>query len=316
LIVDVWYPAEPGSTNSGQQFARRSQSVARDAACHRDGIRVDPGGDAPWVIFSPDAMQRADAYSSLALALVDAGSLFVAVHHRGESSLYGDETAEAWRSLDAEKRNTELRRAIEALHSDPTLGPCIKGRPGIAMGHGLGAHTALTLVGAEPNLNALSEYCSSVFTKGDLSCRVTLKLDGERRRELLSPVRCEDLREPRIGGAWLLEPSHVPSFSPETLAAIETPTGISAVSRASLPHQAHAGYLARHLPKLLRDERDAKSASATQAVAATETATPSAWLDACGDQLQGSDDCAERPGLTDPKQLSALIRRVQRLVPR
>jgi predicted dienelactone hydrolase len=114
-------------------------------------------------------------------------------------------------------RPRHIQLLIDELLNHPSLKTKFRqSRVGV-IGFSLGTYTALTAIGAKPDLSGLAEYCA-VNIKDALLCSP----QASRRFSTIAPNLISQ-RDNHIGGAVLLAPAYGPLFSEKSLADIDIP---------------------------------------------------------------------------------------------
>jgi len=141
-------------------------------------------------------------------------------------------------------RPKQVSRVIDALFSDAALGPRIdRARVGV-VGHSNGGFTALTLVGARPDVRAPGKHCrqhpdDTAFCRyGGAAARDATRAIGE----------IPELADRRVRAVVLMAPNAAP-FTDEALAVVTVPVRLYAAERDELTVvRYHAARLAKALP--------------------------------------------------------------------
>jgi len=140
-------------------------------------------------------------------------------------------------------RPRHIQLIIDELLNHPSLKTNFRQtRVGI-IGFSLGTYTALTAIGAKPDLSGLAAYCA-VNIKDTLLCSP----QANRRFSAIAPNLISQ-RDNRIGGAVLLAPAYGPLFSEKSLADIDISIQLfSAEKDLELDHRYNVQHFEKFLP--------------------------------------------------------------------
>lgn len=142
--------------------------------------------------------------------------------------------------LVARPRHTQL--IIDELLNHPSLKTNLhQNRIGI-IGFSLGTYTALTVIGAKPDLSGLATYCA-VNAQDTLLCSP----QANQRFSAIAP-NLTSQRDNRIGGAVLLAPAYGPLFSKNALANVKIPVQLFSAEK---DQELNNRYNAQHFEELL-----------------------------------------------------------------
>ncbi|MEM7273716.1 MAG: dienelactone hydrolase family protein [Actinomycetota bacterium] len=231
IHLDYWYPAAPGSRETAIDYQFGVGTVAQDAPLAT--------GPHPLVMLSHGSMGSASNYSWIAEHLARSGFVVVGVSHYGESPVYGPETLDFAAATRLWERPLDVTSALDHTMAEPFFAGSLSGRVGI-IGHSAGGATAIALAGAAFTQAAVERYCASPAAEGDLGCAYEGDGAGDAQ-----PTTAD----PRIDAAVALDPALGPGFTPDALAAIDVPVLVVGATRNDfLPHRAHAGHYAAHIP--------------------------------------------------------------------
>ncbi|MBS9475812.1 alpha/beta hydrolase family protein [Ancylobacter radicis] len=176
-----------------------------------------PAGKHPLVLLSHGSGGNIDSLSWLANGLAAQGFIVAGVNHPGSTS--GDSSPR--RSVRHWERAQDVRALLDALLTDPELGPHIDTARIAVIGFSLGGVTAMTLAGARPDRDAFAAYCA-VPADGKKDCLFFSK-GGVRFDELPKESFEQDLRDPRIGRVVAVDPAMAKVYTPASLQGITVP---------------------------------------------------------------------------------------------
>lgn len=141
-------------------------------------------------------------------------------------------------------RPRHIQLIISELLNQPSFTSIDQSRIGI-IGFSLGAYTALSALGAIPDLSGLKAYCA-INQKDTLLCSYRAK-----QRFSIIAASLIPQKNHLISAAILLAPAYGPLFSEETLAGVKTPIGLfSAEKDQELNNQYNAEYFKKSLPNI------------------------------------------------------------------
>ena len=149
----VWYP----STGTEQKF----RLGPYDISAARDGAIAD--GKHPVILFSHGRTGRARNHSATAIRLARAGFIVLAPQHSADRNPSLAKLVES--------RAEDFHLALARIKSHPQLGDAIDESRLGAAGFSLGALTALTLAGGEPDIKLLQQHCAENKERDPRFCR-------------------------------------------------------------------------------------------------------------------------------------------------
>ena len=206
----IWYPAD----QSEKLVAALGNPVW-------EPIQVAPEaeplpGKRPLVILSHGMFGNARNQAWLAEGLVARGFIVAAIDHPGTSTFNRDpdQRRALW------ERPRDISRGLDALLSDPRVGPLIDKNRIYMAGHSLGGFTAVALAGGRINPAQIDAFCGTHAT--DAACVAFTNWQVARTHEDRIAI-AQDLSDPRLRAFAVLDPGGTPSFSKESLAAIGRP---------------------------------------------------------------------------------------------
>ncbi|NJO32899.1 MAG: prolyl oligopeptidase family serine peptidase [Rhodospirillales bacterium] len=207
----IWYPASPGG---------KTVTVGGNGVFHGTpaGRGAPPAGGAyPVILMSHGAGGNAGQFGWMASALAAQGYVVVLPNHPGSTS----GNASAPEALRIWERPQDISAVLDALEADAGLYPYMDlSRVGV-LGFSAGGYTALALAGARVDPARLAGFCDH-GGRGMSDCDFFARHGIDLHAADLSPA-AQDLRDPRIGFAVVVDPGIVETLTAESLAAIDLP---------------------------------------------------------------------------------------------
>ncbi len=140
-------------------------------------------------------------------------------------------------------RPRHIQLIIDELLNHPSFKTNLHQKRIGIIGFSLGTYTALTTIGAKPELSGLATYCT-INTKDVLLCSP----QANQRFSAIAPNLISQ-RDNRIGGAVLLAPAYGPLFSKSSLANVKIPVQLfSAEKDQELNNRYNAQHFEEFLP--------------------------------------------------------------------
>ena len=229
IEVAVWYPTKAKAKKESIEPA--TLHVARGAE-----LSVPPQG---LILISHGFSGNSLGHNDTAQFLARHGYVVATPTH---PDLKGLKSGKAeFDPLVARPRHIQL--IIDELLNHPSLKQNLhQNRIGI-IGFSLGAYTALTAIGARPDLSGLATYCA-VNVQDALLCSP----QANQRFSAIAPSLTSQ-RDNRIGGAVLLAPAYGPLFTKNTLANVKIPVQLfSAEKDQELNNRYNAQHFEEFLP--------------------------------------------------------------------
>lgn len=176
-----------------------------------EGItNCEVAGDAlPLIVISHGKGGSLVGHHDTASALADAGFVVAALSHPGDS--FGDDSATESLTI-FESRPRDIGRLISFMTENWQHRQHLNARAIGVFGFSRGGYTALSLIGAVPNISASAQrFCGSWWSFAMSMCR-QLKADGAKIRPL---------SDPRVRAAVVVDPLNL--FSASSFKAIRVP---------------------------------------------------------------------------------------------
>jgi predicted dienelactone hydrolase len=196
-----------------------------------DAAFATGSGPRPVILLSHGFGGTAGIMGWFGVAMARKGYLVVAVDHPGNNAVDRMTIAGAtlwWNRAD------DLRIALEAMESDPAIGPHLDKSRVAAAGFSAGGFTTLVLAGARVDRAHFMAFCAAHPTDGVcLPQREFAVSDRDAARALQEPeVAAEvahagdDRAIPNLRAAFAMAPAIVQGLAPESLTRMHTPTKI------------------------------------------------------------------------------------------
>lgn len=237
LEMVVWYPSASTAT---------TQLIADDVVFVGTSVVPDAApiaGEHPLVVLSHGYRGNWGNQSWLASALAQQGYIVAALNHPGSTT--HDRSPQAAAQL--WQRPIDLRRAIEAVTTQPEkFGVVAKQRIAV-VGHSLGGWTALEIAGARFDPERFANDCK---THPQLaSCSVYGQMNPASTPESKAALAA-DWRDARVKAVVTLDLGLSRGMTDESLAALPVPALVIAAGVPSheLPAQLESANLAHRLP--------------------------------------------------------------------
>ncbi|WP_299028280.1 prolyl oligopeptidase family serine peptidase [uncultured Sulfitobacter sp.] len=207
----IWYPAQDG----GKRVTVGGNGVFYGTPAGRRAPHQQ--GRFPMVVLSHGAGGNAGQFGWIASALAQSGFVVVLPNHPGTTT--GNASAEA--AVRVWERPQDVTAVLDEITGNPTAYPYIDtGRIGV-LGFSAGGYTAMALSGARVDPDRLQRFCDD-GDHGMSDCAFLAHFGIDLHRFDLSPA-AQDLRDPRITAAVVVDPGIVSTLTDESLRQIETP---------------------------------------------------------------------------------------------
>lgn len=225
----IWYPAQSGGkavTVGGNGVFFGTQ--AGRGAPHREGR-------FPMVVISHGAGGNAGQFGWIASKLAEAGYIVVLPNHPGTTT--GDASAEA--AVRVWERPADVSAVLDKILGNPEAYPHVDASNVTALGFSAGGYTAMALSGARVDPDRLQRFCDG--TDHGMSDCAFLAHFGVDLHTMDLTQAAQDLRDPRIGNAVIIDPGIVSTITDESLADIDIPMLIINLGAESrVPDGVHA----------------------------------------------------------------------------
>lgn len=233
----IWYPANPG----GKAVTVGGNGVFQGTPAGR--AAPPAGGAYPVILISHGAGGNAGQFGWIASALAAEGYVVVLPNHPGSTS--GNSSAPE--ALRIWERPQDVSAVLEVLQADAALYPYMDlSRVGV-LGFSAGGYTALALAGARVDPARLTAFCDH-GGRGMSDCDFFARHGIDLHAADLSPA-AQDLRDPRIRFAVVVDPGIVETLTEESLAAIDLPMLVLNLGdEALVPAPIHSRALSETVP--------------------------------------------------------------------
>ncbi len=207
----IWYPAEPGgkTVTIGGNGVFYGTPAGRGAP-HRDG-------QFPAVVISHGAGGNAGQFGWIAAELAQAGFVVILPNHPGTTS--GNASAEA--AVRVWERPADVSAVLDEITSNPASYPYIDVDRIAMLGFSAGGYTAMAIAGARVDPDRLQRFCDD-GDHGMSDCAFLAHFGIDLHSMDLRPA-AQDLRDPRISTAVVVDPGIVSTLTQPSLAQIEIP---------------------------------------------------------------------------------------------
>lgn len=210
----IWYPARTG----GKSVTVGGNGVFYGTQAGRGAPHQ--GGRAPVVILSHGAGGNAGQFGWIASRLAEEGYVVVLPNHPGTTS--GNASAQA--AVRVWERPADVSAVLDALGADPKRYAYMDLDRVSVLGFSAGGYTALALSGARVDPELLQRFCDET-DHGMSDCAFLARFGVDLHQMDLSPAG-QDLRDPRIGRAVIVDPGIVSTLTPESLRNVSIPVQI------------------------------------------------------------------------------------------
>ena len=237
LDFHIWYPAEPGgkTVKVGGNGVFYGTEAGRGAP-HRKGR-------FPAVLISHGAGGNAGQFGWIAEKLAEAGYVVLMPNHPGTTT--GNASAEA--AVRVWERPADLTAVIDEVTDHPARYPFIDTDAFAVLGFSAGGYTALAVSGARVDPDRLQRFCDET-DHGMSDCAFLAHFGIDLHEMDLSPAG-QDLSDPRISAAVVVDPGIVSTLTEDSIAAIDIPMLILNLGREDeVPSGVYAGKLADSIP--------------------------------------------------------------------
>lgn len=233
----VWYPANPG----GRAVTVGGNGVFHGTVAGREALPAE--GVHPVILMSHGAGGNAGQFGWIASELAASGYVVVLPNHPGSTS----GNASAPEALRIWERPQDISAVLDTLTSDPTRYPFMDlSRIGV-LGFSAGGYTALAISGARVDPIRLGSFCDE-GGRGMSDCDFFARAGVDLHAADLS-LAAQDLRDPRIGFAVVIDPGIVETLTEQSLAAIDIPMlVINLGDEDRVPAPVHARAVADTVP--------------------------------------------------------------------
>lgn len=211
LDFNIWYPA----TSGGKEITVGGNGVFYGTPAGRGAPHQT--GPFPLIVISHGAGGNAGQFGWIASALAQAGYVVVLPNHPGTTT--GNASAEA--AVRIWERPADVTAVLDQITQNPQNYPYIDPtRIGI-LGFSAGGYTAMATAGARVDPDKLQRFCDTT-DHGMSDCAFLAHFGVDLHALDLSPA-AQDLTDPRIKTAVIVDPGLVGTLTPDSLKAISIP---------------------------------------------------------------------------------------------
>ena len=237
LEMVVWYPS--ATTVAPQLIADNAVFIGASA------VRNAPptAGEHPLVVLSHGYRGNWSNQIWLASALAQKGYIVAAINHPGSTT--HDRSPQAAAQL--WQRPVDLRRAIDAVTTQPEKFGRVANDRIAAVGHSLGGWTALEIAGARFDPERFAQDCKAHSQLS--SCTVYEQMNTASTADSKAELAA-DWRDKRVTAVVTLDLGLSRGLTDKSLAALPVPTLVIAagVPSQELPPELESANLAKRLP--------------------------------------------------------------------
>lgn len=207
----IWYPANPG----GRAITVGGNGVFYGTPAGREAPHQS--GQFPIVIISHGAGGNAGQFGWIASELAQAGFVVVLPNHPGTTT--GNASAEA--AVRVWERPADVSAVLDELTGNAADYPYMDTEQISVLGFSAGGYTAMALSGARVDPDRLQRFCDQT-DHGMSDCAFLAHFGIDLHSMDLAPA-AQDLRDPRITNAVIVDPGIVSTLTSESLAEIDIP---------------------------------------------------------------------------------------------
>lgn len=207
----IWYPARPG----GRRVTVGGNGVFRGTPAGRNAPYAD--GSFPMVLISHGAGGNAGQFGWIASALAEEGYVVVLPNHPGSTS----GNASAQDAVRVWERPADISAVIDEIEANPQDYAFIDSSRIATLGFSAGGYTAMAVSGAQVDVDALQGFCDN-GSHGMSDCSFLARA-GVNLHEIDLSLASQNLRDPRIKAAVIIDPGIVETLTSSSLARINIP---------------------------------------------------------------------------------------------
>lgn len=208
---NIWYPAIPG----GKSVTVGGNGVFYGTPTGRDAPHQ--AGRFPMVVISHGAGGNAGQFGWIASELAQAGFVVVLPNHPGTTT--GNASAEA--AVRVWERPADVSAVLDEITANSDDYPYIDTDRISILGFSAGGYTAMATSGARVDPDLLQGFCDDT-DHGMSDCAFLAHFGVDLHALDLSPA-AQDLRDPRIKTAVIIDPGIIETITSDSLSEINIP---------------------------------------------------------------------------------------------
>ncbi|MEY8880017.1 alpha/beta hydrolase family protein [Donghicola sp. XS_ASV15] len=237
LDFHIWYPA----TSGGKAVTVGGNGVFYGTPAGRRAPHQN--GRFPTIIMSHGAGGNAGQFGWIASKLAEAGFVVLLPNHPGTTS--GNASAEA--AVRVWERPADLTAVLDEAVNNPADYPYVDPQRIGVLGFSAGGYTALAVSGARVDPEKLQRFCDG-SDHGMSDCAFLARYGIDLHQMDLSPA-AQDLRDPRISAAVVIDPGIASTLTSKSLSKIDIPVSLINLGDESIvPEGVHARKIAQTIP--------------------------------------------------------------------
>lgn len=237
IDFNTWYPATPG----GSAIKVGGNGVFYGTPAGRNAPHQS--GRFPMVVISHGAGGNAGQFGWIASKLAQAGFVVVLPNHPGTTT--GNASAEA--AIRVWERPADVSAVLDEITENAEAYPYIDTNNISILGFSAGGYTAMATAGARVNPDLLQRFCDDT-DHGMSDCAFLAHFGVDLHDFDLSPA-AQDLRDPRIGAAVIIDPGIVETLTDHSLEQIDIPMLIINLGQeATIPIGVYARPASERIP--------------------------------------------------------------------
>jgi predicted dienelactone hydrolase len=234
----IWYPATPG----GRAITVGGNGVFYGTPAGRNAPHQS--GRFPAVIISHGAGGNAGQFGWIASVLARAGFVVILPNHPGTTT--GNASAEA--AVRVWERPADVSAVLDEVTGGAETYPYIDPERISVLGFSAGGYTAMALSGARVDPDRLARFCDG-SDHGMSDCAYLAHFGIDLHSFDLSPAG-QDLRDPRIQSAVIVDPGIVATLTEDSLTKIDIPMlVINLGDQGAIPSGVDASHAAPLIPQ-------------------------------------------------------------------
>ncbi len=211
IDFNIWYPATPG----GKAITVGGNGVFYGTSAGRNAPHQP--GRFPMVVISHGAGGNAGQFGWIASELAQAGFAVVLPNHPGTTT--GNASAEA--AIRVWERPADVSAVLDEITANADAYPYIDTNNIAILGFSAGGYTAMATAGARVDPDLLQHFCDDT-DHGMSDCAFLAHFGIDLHAYDLSPA-AQDLRDPRIATAVVIDPGIVETMTASSLEQIDIP---------------------------------------------------------------------------------------------